>query len=76
MTLERFVCKSKTRPDWYDWWIEDTDTGRELDRGGARTLRAADDQARRALSACEQRLGEGRPTELAEEPAEAAEESR
>jgi hypothetical protein len=73
MTLKQFVRKSTTRPDWYEWWIEDTDTGRELDRGGSGKQIVAREQARRALSACEQRLGDGRPTELVEEGATAEE---
>jgi hypothetical protein len=66
MTLKQFVCKSTTRRDWYDWWIEDTDTGRELDRGSASKRHVAHGQARRALTACERRLEDGRPTELVE----------
>ena len=66
MTLRHVVSKSVTRSDWYDWWIEDADTGRELDRGGASRFQVAQGQARRALSECERRMQEGQPTELAE----------
>ncbi len=72
MTPRHFVSKSVTRPGWYDWWVEDADTGRELDRGSARKAHVALGQALRALSACERRMADGRPTELVE--AEAAEE--
>jgi hypothetical protein len=71
MTLKRFGSKSATR-DWYEWFLVDLDSGRELDRGGANKSHVAFDEAGQAFTAFERRLVEGPPTELVEVEAIAA----
>ena len=66
MTLKPFISRSNSRRDWYEWWIEDEDTGRELDHGGAGNDGVASNDAARALAVRERRLLEGPPTELVE----------
>ena len=64
MTLKRFG--SKTSRGWYEWFLVDLDTGRELDRGGARKSTVANNEAWNALAAFERRLTEEPRTELVE----------
>jgi hypothetical protein len=66
MTPTRFICKSTSRRDWFDWVLVDADTGLQLDRGGANKSNVANAEACKALAAFERRMVEGPPTEEVE----------
>ena len=65
MTPTRFISKSTSR-EWFDWFLVDSDTGRQLDHGGANKSHVANAEAWQALAAFERRMAEGPPTEEVE----------